>query len=237
MKRYFEVRSGTAPIYADPNFDSQCVNEALKGEFCKIISTKNDWLKIILDDGYKGWTHQFYGKKENIKKTYPFKIIYPFKDNLFRPDYPFGSYVDKRINGAVDINSSFSSDDLNIILKNLLDIPYKWGGRSSLGFDCSGLVQSVLNSLGYNIPRDSCDQFKFFMDYKIDIKDAQYGDLHFFGKRGKVNHVAFSSGGTGIIHSQGYVKKETLDVKNKYFNKRLLDNYLSTHSIRLKFEK
>ena len=57
------------------------------------------------------------------------------------------------------------------------------GGKSSLGFDCSGLVQSVLKSLGYMIPRDACDQFKFFDDYKIDINDAKYGDLHFFGKR------------------------------------------------------
>ena len=58
------------------------------------------------------------------------------------------------------------------------------------------------------VPRDSYDQFKFFSSTRIDIKDAKYGDLHFFGKDRKVNHVAFSTGGMGIIHSQGYVKKE-----------------------------
>ena len=38
-----------------------------------------------------------------------------------------------------------------------------------------------------------------------------------------------------LIHAQGFVKKETLECWNKKFNKKLLDNYLSTHSIRLKF--
>ena len=191
---------------------------------------------MSLDDGYVGWTHQFYGEKEFKRKIYPFKVIYPYKDNLFKPDYPFGSLIEKRINGAVDINTNLPIDDLGKILKNLLQVPYKWGGKSSLGFDCSGLVQSVLNSLGFMIPRDAHDQFKFFDDFRIDINDAQYGDLHFFGTKRKVNHVAFCSGDMGLIHAQGFVKEETLNAGDKKFNKKLLDNYLSTHSIRLKFD-
>ena len=191
---------------------------------------------MSLDDGYVGWTHQFYGEKEFKRKIYPFKVIYPYKGNLFRPDYPFGSLIEKRINGAVDINANLPIDDIGKILKNLLQVPYKWGGKSSLGFDCSGLVQSVLNSLGFMIPRDAHDQFEFFDDFRIDINDAQYGDLHFFGTKRKVNHVAFCSGDMGLIHAQGFVKEETLNAGDKKFNKKLLDNYLSTHSIRLKFD-
>lgn len=191
---------------------------------------------MSLDDGYVGWTHQFYGEKVFKKKIYPFKVIYPYKDNLFRPDYPFGSLIEKRINGAVGINTKLPIDDVGKILKNLLQVPYKWGGKSSLGFDCSGLVQSVLNSLGFMIPRDAHDQFKFFDDFRIDINDAKYGDLHFFGTKKKVNHVAFCSGDMGLIHAQGFVKEETLNAGDKKFNKKLLDNYLSTHSIRLKFD-
>ncbi len=191
---------------------------------------------MSLNDGYIGWTHQFYGEKVFKKKIYPFKVIYPYKGNLFRPDYPFGSLIEKRINGAVGINTSLPIDDVGKILKSLLQVPYKWGGKSSLGFDCSGLVQSVLNSLGFTIPRDAHDQFKFFDDFRIDINDAQYGDLHFFGTKRKVNHVAFCSGDMGLIHAQGFVKEETLNAGDKKFNKELLDNYLSTHSIRLKFD-
>ena len=66
--------------------------------------------------------------------------------------------------------------------------------------------------------------------------DTQSGDIHFFGKMGKVTHVAFSTGGYGIIHAQGNVKKESLCDKDKDFNKNLYEIYLSSVSIRLKFE-
>ena len=86
------------------------------------------------------------------------------------------------------------------------------------------------------IPRDAHDQFKFFDDFKIDMNDAQYGDLHFFGTKRKVNHVAFCAGDMGLIHAQGFVKEETLNADDKNFNEKLLDKYISTHSIRLKFD-
>ena len=172
-------------MYVNPNFNSQCLTEAVKGEFCKIISIKEEWLKLSLEDGYVGWAHKFYGKRENKKKLYPYKVVYPHKNRLFHPNYPFGSQVQKRIKGAVNIDANLSLNIIDKIIENLLDIPYKWGGKTSLGFDCSGLVQSVLNVLGLLIPRDSSDQYKFFNDSKIDMKDAKYGDLHFFGTKEK----------------------------------------------------
>ena len=51
-----------------------------------------------------------------------------------------------------------------------------------------------------------------------------------------MNHVAFVLEDMGLIHAQGFVKEETLNAGDKNFNKKLLDNYLSTHSIRLKFD-
>ena len=66
---------------------------------------------------------------ERHKKVYPFKIIYPFQNDLFRPDYPFGSVTDKRINGAVDISSNLSINDLDGILKKLALHSLQMGGR------------------------------------------------------------------------------------------------------------
>ena len=53
------------------------------------------------------------------------------------------------------------------VLENLMGIPYKWGGKTSLGFDCSGLVQSVLEVYGFKVPRDSKDQWTFLKYFKI----------------------------------------------------------------------
>ena len=106
-----------------------------------------------------------------------------------------------------------------------------------MGFDCSGLVQSVLKICGLRIPRDSKDQRSFFKNDQIDILDAEPGDLHFFGTKDKVTHVGFSTKAAGILHSQGSVKIETIDSSNINHNKNLLDIYLSTHSIKRKFNQ
>mgnify|MGYP003313371952 CR=1 FL=1 len=121
------------------------------------------------------------------------------------------------------------------VADNLLGIPYKWGGKTSLGFDCSGLVQSVLKVCGFKVPRDSNQQLDYFSN-TIDILSSEPGDIHFFGIKDKVTHVGFSTGGTGLLHSQGYVKRESLDPKHDDFNAELLDMYLSSHSIKRKFQ-
>ena len=70
-----------------------------------------------------------------------------------------------------------------------------------MGFDCSGLVQSVLKICGLKIPRDSKDQRSFLKNDQIDILDAEPGDLHFFGTKDKVSHVGFSTKAAGFcIH-------------------------------------
>ena len=70
-------------------------------------------------------------------------------------------------------------------------------------------------SFWIKIPRDSKDQWNFLEPYKIDLNKAKLGDLHFFGKKGKVSHVGISCGGLNFIHAQGHVKKESLDKEDK----------------------
>ena len=96
-------------------------------------------------------------------------------------------------------------------------------------------MQAVLWVCGLNIPRDSYQQKLFFQNSKIKLNNSEPGDLHFFGNKEKVTHVGFSTGGLGIIHSQGMVRNDSLDKYSKNYNKNLLDIYLSTYSIKCKF--
>ena len=143
--------------------------------------------------------------------------------------------VEEPVKGSILISKKLGSNHILEIAENLLGIPYRWGGKTSMGFDCSGLVQSVLKICGLKIPRDSKDQRSFLKNDQIDILDAEPGDLHFFGTKDKVSHVGFSTKAAGILHSQGFVKIETIDSSNINHNKNLLDIYLSTHSIKRKF--
>tara|TARA_Y100001970_G_C14203033_1_gene842293 strand:+ start:1282 stop:2031 length:750 start_codon:yes stop_codon:yes gene_type:complete len=234
--RYFTTKVGAGSLHKKPSFFSDCVTETVYGDSNEILKYHKEWIFIECEDGYKGWINKFYGLVTEKKNNPKYFVVYPRENGLFDPNFPFGSKVKKKIEGTVSISKIIGLDNIINVGSNLLNIPYKWGGKTSLGFDCSGLVQAVFKVCGYKLPRDSCQQRKFLLDCQIELEKSQPGDLHFFGKKGKTTHVAISTGRFGILHSQGFVKKESLGFDDDNFNKKLLDLYISTHSIGLKFE-
>ncbi len=69
-------------------------------------------------------------------------------------------------------------------------VPYRSGGTSKDGFDCSGFCSHVFKSFGMEIPRTSRDQSTVGMP--VDFENIQAGDLMFFkgSRSGTVGHVA-----------------------------------------------
>lgn len=90
-----------------------------------------------------------------------------------------------------------------------LNTPYLWGGRSSFGIDCSGLVQQVFRSCGVNLPRDARDQVK--TGTAIHQAEGKPGDVAFFSNsEGKITHTGIIIGDEEIIHASGFVKTDEL---------------------------
>ena len=55
------VKVSVCGIFAEPTFKSEMVNQALESESVQIISKKNNWYQVCLDnDGYEGWIHEMY---------------------------------------------------------------------------------------------------------------------------------------------------------------------------------
>lgn len=78
--------------------------------------------------------------------------------------------------------------------------PYRWGGNTPDGFDCSGLVQYVYAQTGLQMPRTAREQHE--LGGSIDLSDAEPGDLLFYSFAGrKVDHVAIYLGDDQAVHA------------------------------------
>jgi len=90
----------------------------------------------------------------------------------------------------------------------LRGIPYRLGGTTPQGFDCSGLVQYVYALNGLGLPRVVRDQYRYGATVKLD--QLEPGDLVFFETQGgEVSHVGIAIGGDQFVHapnSRGQVR-------------------------------
>ncbi|HEY9636604.1 MAG TPA: C40 family peptidase [Coleofasciculaceae cyanobacterium] len=78
---------------------------------------------------------------------------------------------------------------------------YLWGGTVGPNYDCSGLMQAAFAASGIWLPRDSYQQEAF--TERIELEQLLPGDLVFFAKDQRVNHVGLYLGDDYYIHSSG----------------------------------
>lgn len=93
-----------------------------------------------------------------------------------------------------------SSEKLYLFLKEWWKVPYRWGGTTKLGIDCSAFVKKMYQTLhDKNIPRTSKEQYKATKKIKRD--ELQTGDLLFFKNRRGVWHVGYYMFDSLFAHS------------------------------------
>ena len=219
----FEIVEAVAPLREGPSAESMLATQALKGERVTIYDRNGEgwaWGQLN-NDGYVGWlpdralakpaavpTH-----KVTALRTLAFpgpSIKLPPVDTLVmgtvlvvaRDDGAFavtrdGRYLPRRHLGKLD---SFEKDFVDVA-ERFVGTPYLWGGKSSLGIDCYGLVQVSLNAAGTGCPRDS-DMQQDSLGRALDStesKKLQRGDLIFWQ-----GHVAIVRNADSIVHANAH---------------------------------
>ncbi len=109
------------------------------------------------------------------------------------------------------------------VAASMVGKPYRYGGSTPQGFDCSGLVYFSFKRAGLNVPRSTQSQRD--KSRKVPTTRLARGDLLFFNQEGKyASHVGIYLGGNRFVHAPSSGKRVRMDTfTDRYWQKHLVD--------------
>jgi cell wall-associated NlpC family hydrolase len=221
--RAYEVIEPQTGLRATPAPDAPLLTEALKGERVTIYDMSAEgwaWGQLAADD-FVGWLSANALAPAGAPATHKVvalrTLAFPGPSIKLPPieALPLGArlaiaHVEDRLavtrsGGFVPAPHlaplDFVEPDFVAVAERFLGVPYLWGGKTTLGLDCSGLVQVALTATGMACPRDSDMQERALGAALPGVgkQSLQRGDLIFWE-----GHVAIVRDRTTLIHANAF---------------------------------
>ena len=217
-----QVAESALPLRRAPRFDAPLDTEVLHGETLTVYDESEGWAWVQLDhDGYVGYvpnaelvpprapaTHRIatlrtYVFPEPDAKAPPLALL--SLNALVRLAEDGGRYARLDTGGYVYASHIVPVDhrvpDFVAVAEGFLGAPYLWGGRTSVGLDCSGLVQLSAATAGHALPRDA-DMQEAEAGASVDWQrgaELRRGDLIFWE-----GHVGIMTSPDMVLHANAY---------------------------------
>ncbi|MEG1847008.1 MAG: NlpC/P60 family protein [Lachnospiraceae bacterium] len=185
------VTTDTLKVRDEPNTECKVITLVPNGEELEVVQEgKDGWVEIMLDD-----------ETAYISGDYV-KIEPKLQTAVTMTELLYGEGVS---NVRVDLCQ---------YAKQFVGNRYVWGGTSlEHGTDCSGFTLSVFRKYGVSLPRTASQQSR--VGTKVNPTAAQPGDLFFYAKGGRVNHVAIYIGNGQVVHASN--PRSGIKISNAFY--------------------
>jgi len=222
------ARAALAPVLAEPSVRAEQVTQLVLGESALVLERTGEWRRVATHyDDYRGWIHSGYLSEVEDPAAEEWRhqatawsegarvrvggavVPLPLRGRVILerevvrlPDGRQGRIVEGCVRSMEEtITLARAKAPERWAFEQFSGSPYQWGGVTTWGVDCSGLVQTTFAARGLGLPRDSAQQAQH--GAAIPLDGLQPGDLLFF--RGEttasITHVAFAGEADTLIHS------------------------------------